>query len=256
MKFQVIIPARYGSTRFPGKPLVDISGKPMIQHVVERAQAAQAEAVIVATDDQRIADCVEGFGGQVVMTRNDHQSGTERLAEVMHKLQCDPQTIIVNIQGDEPHIPVSVVKQVAQNLADNPSVSMATLACRINHISEFYNPNIVKVVTDSSGKALYFSRSALPFVRDGMLGEQEALTASEAKVDFSSFGYLRHIGIYAYRAEFIQRYVDMPASPLEQLESLEQLRVLYHGEQIHVAQALETPPPGIDTPEDLTKLTS
>lgn len=256
MKFQVIIPARYGSTRFPGKPLVDISGKPMIQHVVERAQAAQAEAVIVATDDQRIANCVEGFGGQVVMTRNDHQSGTERLAEVVHKLQCDPQTIIVNIQGDEPHIPVSVVKQVAQNLADNPSVSMATLACRINHINEFYNPNIVKVVTDSSGKALYFSRSALPFVRDGMLGEQEILTASEAKVDFSSFGYLRHIGIYAYRAEFIQRYVDMPASPLEQLESLEQLRVLYHGEQIHVAQALETPPPGIDTPEDLMKLTS
>ncbi|UTP72375.1 3-deoxy-manno-octulosonate cytidylyltransferase [Alteromonas sp. LMIT006] len=254
MKFTVIIPARYGSTRFPGKPLVNIDGKPMIQHVVERAQLAQAEAVYVATDDQRIARCVESFGGQVVMTRSDHQSGTERLAEVVQTLQCDPQNIVVNIQGDEPHIPVSVVRQVAQNLADNPEVSMATLACRITDINEFYNPNIVKVVTDTSGKALYFSRSALPFVRDGMLGEQQALSSSEAKVDFAAFPYLRHIGIYAYRAEFIQRYVDMPASPLEQLESLEQLRVLYHGENIHVAEALVTPPPGVDTPEDLTKL--
>lgn len=254
MNFIVIIPARYGSTRFPGKPLVDIAGKPMIAHVVERAMQANAENVFVATDDDRIADCVKGFGGQVVMTRTDHQSGTERLAEVVENLKCDDETIVVNVQGDEPHVPVDIIQQVARNLHEHPEAVMATLGCPITAAAEFYNPNVVKVVTDCNGLALYFSRSPLPYVRDAMLDGNTTKSAQDSDIDFAQYGFMRHIGIYAYRAGFIKQYISMEATPLEQIESLEQLRVLYHGFKIHVDKAVATPPPGIDTPEDLAKL--
>jgi len=251
MQFVVVIPARFGSTRFPGKPLAMLGEKPMIQHVVERANKAQAEKVIVATDDQRIADVVTGFSGNVVMTRNDHESGTERLAEVVNILDLPDDTIVVNVQGDEPHIPVSIITQVAQNLAANPQADMATLACKIQATDELFNPNIVKVVTDRFGLALYFSRSVLPFSRKDMLAGESVVPTQG--INFSDLPdiYLRHIGIYAYTAGFIKQYVAMEASPLEHIESLEQLRVLYHGGRIHVDVALATPPPGIDTPEDL-----
>ncbi|MET1219844.1 MAG: 3-deoxy-manno-octulosonate cytidylyltransferase [Glaciecola sp.] len=254
MQFIVVIPARFGSTRFPGKPLVDIAGKPMIQHVVERAQQAQASTVVVATDDQRILNTVEAFGGQAIMTRDDHESGTERLAEVVNLLSLPDDTIVVNVQGDEPHIPVSIITQVAQNLAVNPQADMATLACEIKDKTTLFNPNVVKVVRDRFGMALTFSRSVLPFDRNEMLLGERSKTPEE--VDFTKLTatYLRHIGIYAYRAGFIKQYVAMEASPLEQIESLEQLRVLFHGGKIHVDVALATPPPGIDTPEDLAKL--
>lgn len=242
-KFVVVIPARYDSSRLPGKPLADIGGKPMVQWVHERAIASGAQQVIVATDDERVKQAVESFNGEVCMTRADHESGTERLAEVVAKYQFDDNTIVINVQGDEPMIPSVNISQLANNLAslDPNLVKMATLAESICSSTELENPNVVKVVTDVNGLALYFSRAAIPFNRD------RAQTISE-------FPYLRHIGIYAYRAGFINQYISWPATALEQIESLEQLRVLYHGENIHVAPAIEPPPAGVDTAEDLEQV--
>ena len=241
--YVVVIPARYQSSRLPGKPLADIDGKPMIQWVYDRAMASNPTKVIVATDDQRVADVVSAFGGDVCMTRDDHESGTERLAEVVEHYQFTDDTIIVNVQGDEPMIPSSNIRQVASNLAkmQDKGLGMATLAESICSTNELANPNVVKVVTDKDGLALYFSRSVMPFDRDGKDGEL-------------NYGYLRHIGIYAYRAGFIKAYVSWPSSQLEQVESLEQLRVLWQGEHIHVALAVEPPPAGVDTPEDLEQV--
>ena len=242
-EFVVVIPARYDSTRLPGKPLADIGGKPMVQWVYERAMASGAKQVIVATDDQRVADVVTGFNGEVCLTSDKHESGTERLAEVVEKYQFTPDTIVVNVQGDEPMIPSVNISQVANNLAklDPQNVGMATLAESICSANELTNPNVVKLVTDKNGLALYFSRSVVPFDRDGDLAEL-------------NYDYLRHIGIYAYRADFILKYVSWPASKLEQIESLEQLRVLWQGESIHVAPAVEPPPAGVDTVEDLQQV--
>lgn len=247
MEFTVIIPARYQSSRFPGKPLVDIKGKPMVQWVYEKAMQAGARQVIVATDDARIHNAVEGFGGRVCMTRDDHESGTERLAEVVQTLNLSDDEIIVNVQGDEPFIPAENIVQVAQNLANNQQAKMATLSVNITDKEEAFNPNAVKVVTDAKGYALYFSRSTIPYDRSRFL--------SVAQSDIKDIGdfYQRHIGIYAYRAGFIKEYIELAVSPLEQIESLEQLRVLWHGHAIHVEQAKSTPPPGIDTPEDLQR---
>jgi len=247
MEFTVIIPARYQSSRFPGKPLVDIKGKPMVQWVYEKAVQAGARQVIVATDDARIQNAVEGFGGRVCMTRDDHESGTERLAEVVQTLNLSDDEIIVNVQGDEPFIPAENIVQVAQNLANNQQAKMATLSVRINDKEEAFNPNAVKVVTDAKGNALYFSRATIPYDRSRFL--------SVAQSDIKEIGdfYQRHIGIYAYSAGFIKEYIKLAVSPLEQIESLEQLRVLWHGHAIHVEQAKSTPPPGIDTPEDLQR---
>ncbi|MBW3166327.1 3-deoxy-manno-octulosonate cytidylyltransferase [Ferrimonas balearica] len=241
MSFIVVIPARYASTRLPGKPLVDIAGKPMIQHVVERALASGAERVIVATDDERVQAALAGRC-EVVMTSPDHQSGTERLAEVVDTLALADDAIVVNVQGDEPLIPSANIHQLAQNLAQG-SASMATLAVAIEDADEMHNPNAVKVVCDQYGHALYFSRAAIPWDRDGFAVAQGV-----------SDGAMRHVGIYAYRAGFIRRYVAWPVSPLETIESLEQLRVLYQGEKIHVAAAVEPPPAGVDTPEDLERV--
>ncbi|HAE90950.1 MAG TPA: 3-deoxy-manno-octulosonate cytidylyltransferase [Idiomarina sp.] len=244
MSFTVIIPARYPSSRLPGKPLADIGGKPMIQHVYERALQSGAAEVIIATDDQRIADEVERFGGRSMLTSSEHQSGTERLAEVVEQLALSEDQVVVNVQGDEPFIPPEIIRQVADNLANQRVAPMATLAVPMATSDEVFNPNAVKVVCDSAGYALYFSRAPIPYNREQFksLNDQQP-----EQVD----GYMRHIGFYAYRADFIKRYVAWNESPLERIESLEQLRVLWHGEKIHVAEAIMPPAAGIDTPEDL-----
>ncbi|GAB2701342.1 3-deoxy-manno-octulosonate cytidylyltransferase [Aliiglaciecola sp. 3_MG-2023] len=246
MKFTVIIPARYASTRFPGKPLVEINGKPMVQHVYERALEAGATRVIVATDDARIAKTVTDFGGNYCMTAAHHESGTERLAEVVDVEGLLAHELVVNVQGDEPFIPAANIRQVAENLFQYKDAEMATLGVKITDVEDAFNPNVVKVVTDKMGYALYFSRAAIPYDRSRFMDADS--------IDEIGDFYLRHIGIYAYRAGFIKQYVNMAPSGLEHVESLEQLRVLWHGEKIHVDEAQKAPPTGIDTPEDLEKL--
>ncbi|MGB0987639.1 MAG: 3-deoxy-manno-octulosonate cytidylyltransferase [Pseudoalteromonas spongiae] len=245
MEFVVIIPARYASSRLPAKPLADIQGKPMVQHVYEKALASGAKRVIVATDHIEIEAAVKRFNGEVLMTREDHESGTERLAEVVTKLNLPDDTIVVNVQGDEPLIPPQNIAQVA-NLLASDSAPMATLSVAIDDIEEALNPNAVKVVADNHNNALYFSRATIPYDRNRFLGKDEISEIG----DF----YQRHIGIYAYRAGFIKEYITLDVSPLEQIESLEQLRVLYHGKKIKVQTAIEAPQPGVDTPEDLAKV--
>lgn len=220
MSFVVIIPARYASTRLPGKPLVDINGKPMIVHVLERARESGADRIIVATDHEDVARAVEAAGGEVCMTRADHQSGTERTAEVVEKCAFSDDTVIVNVQGDEPMIPATIIRQVADNLAQR-QVGMATLAVPIHNAEEAFNPNAVKVVLDAEGYALYFSRATIPWDRDRFAEGLETVGDN----------FLRHLGIYGYRAGFIRRYVNWQASPLEHIEMLEQLRVLWYGEK-------------------------
>jgi 3-deoxy-manno-octulosonate cytidylyltransferase (CMP-KDO synthetase) len=244
----VVIPARHGSTRLPGKPLLTIAGKPMIQHVVERAWAADAEKVVVATDDQRIVDACAAFGAEVQLTRADHHSGTDRVAEIIEDRGWAEDTIVVNLQGDEPCMPPALIRQVARDLAGQGHAPMATLAHRITDAEVLFDPHVVKVVTDGAGFALYFSRAPLPWHRDEFMGGRTQLPKS---VDF-----LRHIGLYAYRAGFLPRFVGWPPAPLELAESLEQLRVLWHGERIHVALAVDVPGPGVDNPQDLARVTA
>lgn len=245
MQFTVIIPARYASTRLPRKPLLDIAGKPMIQHVWEKAQQAGAKRVIVATDHPEIETVVKGFGGEVCLTSDKHNSGTERLAEVIEKMQIANDEIIVNIQGDEPLIPPVIVSQVAQNL-DQHQVNMATLAVKLETKEEFLNSNVVKTLTDTNGMALYFSRAPIPFPRDAMKELNDTFIQQQ--------NYLRHIGIYAYRAGFVKQYVAWQPTALEQLESLEQLRALWYGEKIHLDLAKQAPQVGVDTAEDLERV--
>ena len=249
MTFSVIIPARFASSRLPGKPLADIAGKPMIQHVFEKARQSGASRVIIATDNKNVAQVAKDFGAEVCMTAKHHNSGTERLAEVVEKLAIADDEIIVNIQGDEPLIPPRIVRQVAENLA-NFKVNMASLAVKIQEPQELFNPNVVKVLTDKNGYVLYFSRSAIPYDRDQFMNLQEPEKAQLADV------YWRHIGIYAYRAGFIKQYVQWAPTELENLEKLEQLRVLWNGERIHVELAQEAPEVGVDTAEDLEKVRS
>ncbi len=243
MSFVAIIPARYSSTRLPGKPLKDINGKPMVVHVLERARESGAERIIVATDHEDVARAVEAAGGEVCMTRADHHSGTERLAEVIEKCGFSDDTVIVNVQGDEPMIPPVIIRQVAENLA-NSQAGMATLAVPIDSAEEAFNPNAVKVVMDVQGYALYFSRATIPWDRDRFAQSREKIGDT----------FLRHIGIYGYRAGFIRRYISWEPSQLEQIEMLEQLRVLWNGEKIHVAVAKEIPGTGVDTPDDLDRV--
>ena len=244
--FTVVIPARYASTRLPGKPLLLIAGKPMIQHVWEQACKSSAEPVVVANYDVRIAQACEGFGAQVVMTRVDHNSGTDRLAEVAAKLGLAPDAIVVNVQGDEPLIPPSVIDQVAVNLAAHPEARMATLAEPIEDVESLFNTNVVKVVSDLNGLALTFSRATLPWARDTFAKSLEQLP--------EGVPYRRHIGIYAYRAGFLHDFVSWGPCWLENTECLEQLRALWHGVRIHVADALVAPPAGVDTLEDLERV--
>ncbi|QNU44825.1 3-deoxy-manno-octulosonate cytidylyltransferase [Mixta calida] len=243
MSFVAIIPARFASTRLPGKPLVDIHGNPMVVHVMERAMQSGADRVIVATDHPDVAAAVTAAGGEVCLTRPDHQSGTERLAEVIEQCQFADDTIIVNVQGDEPLIPPEIICQVANNLAASVA-GMATLAVPIDSAEEAFNPNAVKVVRDAQGYALYFSRATIPWDRERFAQSHDTVGDS----------LLRHIGIYAYRAGFIRRYVSWEPSQLEQIELLEQLRVLWYGEKIHVDVARTTPAAGVDTAEDLARV--
>ncbi len=238
----IIIPARYASTRLPAKPLADVGGKPLIQHVYERAQETGATTVI-ATDDARIRVVAEGFGARVCMTSVQHRSGTERLAEVIEQLDIDESETVVNLQGDEPLMPSALVRQVAETLATHPEAVMATACHAIHDYAEFTNPNVVKVTLDANGYALYFSRAPIPWPRDAMAGKERGNVTA-----------YRHIGLYAYRAGFVRRYAAWPICTLEETEQLEQLRVLWHGERIAVCEAQQLPGPGVDTPEDLERV--
>ncbi len=233
----VIIPARYASTRLPGKPLLDIAGKPMIRHVVERARESGAKTVTVATDDERIYTACEQFGAAVVMTSAKHGSGTERLAEAIQKLGIGPDEIVVNVQGDEPLMSPALVRQVSDALAAHAEAVVATVGTPIRDDAELRNPNVVKVVFDANGYALYFSRAPIPFPRDGGLPPAH-----------------RHLGLYAYRAGYVASYVSLAPSPYEQAEQLEQLRVLWHGGRIAVHVADQAPLAGVDSPEDLERV--
>ncbi|AFJ02443.1 3-deoxy-manno-octulosonate cytidylyltransferase [Methylophaga frappieri] len=242
MTFRVVIPARYASTRLPGKPLREIAGKPMIQHVYERARESDASSVIIATDDQRIADVVSQFGGDICLTRANHQSGTDRLAEVVNLRQFDPDDIIVNVQGDEPCLPAALINQVAHDLAEHPKAAITSLFSRLSSAEQIFDSNIVKVLVDAQGYALYFSRAPVPWLR-GIFGEDKPLPAE--------LPHRRHIGLYAYRSSYLQRYTDFSPCDLEQFESLEQLRALYHGNAIHLTEATEAAGHGVDTESDL-----
>lgn len=246
MIFCVIIPARYASSRLPGKPLQDIAGKPMIQHVYERAVQSGANDVVIATDDERIRQVAEGFGAQVCMTAAHHPTGTDRLAEVVRLRGYTDQHIIVNLQGDEPLMPPVLLRQVAENLQLRPHASAATLCERITSSGELFDPHLVKVIMDKQGYALYFSRAAIPWDRDAFMETTGALPERSE--------HYRHIGLYAYRAGFLQDYVQWPPCVIEQTESLEQLRILWNGHKLHVAEALEKPGIGVDTPDDLARV--
>ena len=234
MRFIAIIPARFGSTRLPGKMLMDIAGQPMIQHVYQRAAASKAERVLVATDDLRIDEVVRSFGGESIMTSCDHSTGTDRLAEVVDYLSLSGESIVVNVQGDEPLIPVSAIHQVADMLAVHPEASIATLCDSISEASSIKDPNQVKVVRSQTGRALYFSRVGIP-------GHKTAA---------HQISY-RHIGLYAYRAAFLRDFVTWNPTPLERSESLEQLRALEHDRIVQVDVASVPVPPGVDTAQDL-----
>lgn len=239
--FKVAIPARYASSRLPGKPLIDLAGKPMIQHVYERALKSGAEEVVIATDDQRIFDAAESFGAEVCMTSSDHHSGSDRLAELAELRNWSDDTIIVNLQGDEPLTPQSILKQAARGLDEHPDAGIATLCTPITSASQLYDPHTVKVVRDHSGYALYFSRAPIPWERD-------ALDVEAHPEHNQAF---RHIGLYAYRAGYLREYAKSEPCDLERIESLEQLRALWRGIRIFVDIAEQLPGHGVDTPEDV-----
>lgn len=238
--FKIVIPARYASTRLPGKALLDIHGKPMIQHVYERAIEAGASDVVIATDNAEIYAAAESFAAPVCMTRADHVSGTERLAEVVEQYGWQDDVAVVNVQGDEPMIPPALIRQVANNLNTKPEASCASLMTEFCDRETLANPNNVKVVVDAKSFALYFSRAVIPYQRDAE--QQEAIS------------YYHHIGIYAYRAGLLRAYPGLPVSPLENIEKLEQLRLLWNGLKLHMAVAEVVPAHGIDTAEDLENI--
>lgn len=241
--FRVVIPARYASTRLPGKPLLDIAGKPMVVRVAERAQASGAASVVVATDHQDIAAAVREHGFEAMMTRADHSSGTDRIAEVAAARGWAHTEIIVNVQGDEPLVEPVLIREVAYNLSGHPDAAIATACHAIEDRAEMFNPNVVKVVTDRHGHALYFSRAPIPWARD--------IFASGGDVLPEGLPVYRHIGIYAYRAGFLKEYALLEPASIEQFEVLEQLRALWHGYRISVAITEHAPAAGVDTQHDL-----
>jgi 3-deoxy-manno-octulosonate cytidylyltransferase (CMP-KDO synthetase) len=243
MARRIIIPARYASTRLPQKMLLDIAGKPMLQHVWEKAVACRFDSVLIATDDARIAAAAKGWGAEVCMTDVDHPTGTDRLAEAFKAKGYNNQDVIVGVQGDEPLIPVENIIQVAENCERHVNAAMTTLCERLQSLKDIVNPNYVKVVRDKNGYAMYFSRAPIPWDRAHF-----PTTLPEQTEQF------QHVGIYCYRGEFLQRYATMERSPLEHIEALEQLRVLWHGLKIHVDVAQVHNPPGVDTLEGLERV--
>lgn len=243
--FKVAIPARYGSSRLPGKPLMEIAGKPMIEHAFERALESGASEVVVATDDMRIFEACHEFGAKVFMTDPNHHSGTDRLAELANLCKWSDDDIVVNLQGDEPFMPPKLLTQVAVNLSENPEASIATLYTEITDTDEIVDPHIVKLVKDCNNFALYFSRAPIPWDRD-------KVSTKDTIADY----YFRHLGIYSYRVDFLKSYHSLNESYLEKFESLEQLRALSNGYKIHVDKAIEVPGVGVDTHEDLMRLRS
>jgi len=243
--FNVVIPARLASTRLPRKPLLDIGGKPMVVRVAERACASGAAQVCVATDHAEIAEAVERHGFAAVMTRQDHASGTDRIAEVAQQRGWDAETIVVNVQGDEPLIEPDLIREVAHNLSAHAQASIATACHPIRDEAALKNPNVVKVVLDEHGYALYFSRAPIPYPRDAFAAGQGLPSGLPA---------YRHVGIYAYRAGFLQIYARLAPAAIEAYESLEQLRALWYGHKISVAVAAQVPPPGVDTEQDLERV--
>jgi 3-deoxy-manno-octulosonate cytidylyltransferase (CMP-KDO synthetase) len=246
VKFTVVIPARYASTRLPGKPLADIGGRPMVVRVAERAAKSGASRVIVATDDARIANAVNDHGHEAMLTRSDHATGTDRLAEVATKLRLAAGAIIVNVQGDEPLIAPALIRCVAENLATHRKAAIATAACPIRDARDMANPNVVKVVLDEEGHALYFSRAPIPYARDAFAMGIRALPAG--------LPALRHLGIYAYRCSFLRAYSRLRPAAIERAEALEQLRALAHGYRISVTVTSTAPHRGVDTTADLQRL--
>jgi 3-deoxy-manno-octulosonate cytidylyltransferase (CMP-KDO synthetase) len=246
--FRIVIPVRYGSTRLPGKALALLAGRPMLQWVHQRAVTAQAAEVLIATDDERIAAAARGFGAGVVLTAATHASGTDRIAEVARARGWAGSDIVVNVQGDEPLIPVSLIRQAAELLRAHPQAQLGTLATPVQSLQEYLDPNAVKVVSDAAGRALYFSRAPLPWNRDG------AAAGLASQSDWS--GARRHIGIYAYRTAALLRLAQLPQGELERREKLEQLRALEHGLHIQVATALEVPGPDVNTLADLERAES
>jgi len=243
--FVIVIPARFASTRLPGKPLLDIAGKPMIQRVYEQAKKSRAREVWIATEDERIEQVARALGARVCLTRHDHVSGTDRLQEVAQQQRWPDSTIVVNVQGDEPLIPPAVINQVANNLACSGKAAMATLCERITDLDVFLDPNAVKVVYDHDGHALYFSRAPIPWPRDAFRENRQVFP--------SHLAAYRHIGLYAYRVSFLHCFVGWPPTTLEQTESLEQLRGMAQGVAIHVEEACEAVPGGVDTEADLQR---
>lgn len=245
MGYVVLIPARLASTRLPNKPLADLGGKPMVVRVAERARQSGAVRVVVAADSASIVQACDAHGVQAVLTGTDHPSGSDRLAEACRLLDLDGDDIVVNVQGDEPLIDPALIDAVAQSLADHPHASMSTAAHPIDDVVEFRNPNVVKVVTDLQGLALYFSRAPIPWWRDG---------AADGMAGLPQPRPLRHIGIYAYRARFLRAFPAMAQAPIEHTEALEQLRALWHGHRIAVHVTAVAPGPGVDTPQDLARV--
>lgn len=245
VNFYAVIPARYASTRLPGKPLLDIAGKPMVVHVADKAKLAGAAQVVVATDDPRILAVVQAHGYDAVLTRADHVSGTDRIAEVVSKQNWPEGSIVVNVQGDEPLIDPALIIQVAETLANNNEAVMATACHAIHDKQEFLNPNIVKVVLDKNSNALYFSRAPIPYPRDAFA------VGDDIPKQLPTY---RHVGIYAYRAKFLTHYAQIPAAAIEQFESLEQLRVLYQGFKIAVTVFSGHIAAGVDTEADLAQV--
>ena len=243
MKFHVIVPARLASSRLPNKPLADLAGLPMVVRVARQAELAGAEQVVVACDDAAIVEACTQHQVRALLTRVDHVSGSDRLAEAVSLLGLPDEAIVVNVQGDEPLIDPDMVRACAEQLASQPDCAMATVAHAIDDPTEFRNPNVVKLVMDAQQRALYFSRAPIPWWRDG----------TEAALPFAG-PVFRHVGLYAYRAGFLRRFPTLAASPLEAIESLEQLRVLWHGERIAVHLSPKRPGPGVDTPEDLLRV--
>ncbi|KWW36173.1 3-deoxy-manno-octulosonate cytidylyltransferase [Cupriavidus metallidurans] len=251
--FTVVIPARLASTRLPNKPLADIGGHPMIVRVAERAHASSAQRTVVATDSQEVAQACAAHGVEAVLTRADHQSGTDRLSEVAAQLGLADDAIVVNVQGDEPLIEPTLIDEVALHLAAHPDCAIATAAHPLDDVAEVFNPNVVKVVCDNAGRALYFSRAPIPWARDAW-SAVPAQPAATAQVSLPAMPVLRHIGIYAYRAGFLRRFPTLAVAPLEQTEALEQLRAMWHGERIGVMVTAAAPAPGVDTPADLERV--